>query len=71
MSETAAAGHSPAFPKTLQPASLLKRAAVGLLALVLGIMIGAWLLHSSIQTTDAAQSGQSVSSAQHVLSKKN
>ncbi len=72
MSETTVMDHSPAVPDSLRPMSLLKRAVVGLLTLVFGIMIGAWLLHSSIQVTDASETTRNVgslSSAQHTISR--
>ncbi|MEM7749841.1 MAG: hypothetical protein AAF346_16435 [Pseudomonadota bacterium] len=73
MPETAMAEHAAAMPKTLQPASLLKRAVVGLFTLVIGIMLGAWLLHASIQTDGTSQTAQSngvITSAQHATSQR-
>ncbi|MEM9359837.1 MAG: hypothetical protein AAGB04_26945 [Pseudomonadota bacterium] len=73
MPDTAMAGHASAMPKSLQPASLLKRAFVGLFTLVVGIMLGAWLLHASIQTDGTSQTAQGagvITSAEHAVSRR-
>ncbi|MGI9524835.1 MAG: hypothetical protein ACR2PG_24665 [Hyphomicrobiaceae bacterium] len=41
------------LPKTLHPASLWKRAVLGLLVLGFGVVAAAWLLHASIEHTQS------------------
>ena len=51
MSDPTLAAARTNLPKSLHPTSLWKRAVLGLLALCLGVVAAAWLLHASIETT--------------------
>ena len=57
MSQSASVGRGSPTPGTLRPASLWKRAAVGLLVLTFGVIVAAWLLHSSIDKAAALDGG--------------
>ena len=57
MSQTASVSRGSPTPGSLRPASLWKRAAVGLLVLTFGVVIAAWLLHSSIDEATALGGG--------------
>lgn len=50
MSQAVSAANEQGLPPSLRPASLWKRAVVGVLALVFGVMFSAWLLHASIKS---------------------
>ena len=68
MSQISSVGRGSPTPGTLRPASLWKRAAVGLLVLTFGVVVAAWLLHSSIDEATALDSG-AVTATSSVLAK--
>lgn len=63
MSQSISADGVSATPRTLRPASLWKRAIVGLLVLTVGVFAAAWLLHSSIDEATALGKGTVAESA--------
>ncbi|MGI9410266.1 MAG: hypothetical protein ACR2OV_09350 [Hyphomicrobiaceae bacterium] len=63
MSQTLSAGVQSGRPQSLRPASLVKRAAIGLFILVFGVVAAAWLMHSSIGANDAGVAVQSADNA--------
>ena len=64
MSQTLPAGVHSGRPQTLRPVSLFKRAVVGLLILVFGVIAAAWLMHASIATSDAGDAASSAGTVQ-------
>lgn len=55
MSSNNANGTAVQTPKSLRPKSLLRRAVFGLVVLVGGIMVSAWLMHASISPAPEAR----------------
>ncbi len=63
MSQTVSFDKPKPLPRSLKPASLWRRAAVGLLALTIGVATSAWLLHASIDAQPPTASAEASAAA--------